>query len=190
MYLDPMDDPRVIAAIQKGHDADAKFTAEMIRVSAENDQLSASEVRRIVADSQEVEERVNAAKEAKQEVQKNRMGTELKRLTEMSRTPDLILVSGMGSPEVEKYFGQELDDHCVLLESTPRLQDKALRCVFSVGCELAIVDAELSAMLPKITLNPLDLLTADETSEVFGQFGVQKEGGDSDEDEDDGSDDE
>jgi hypothetical protein len=188
VYLDPLDDPRVIAAIQKGHDADAKFKAEMLRVGAENEELSKSEVRKIVMDNLEVEERVSTTKEAVQAMKKNRMGQEMKRLTEMSRIPDLILVSGMGTPDVEAYFGQELDDHCVLLESTPRLQDKALRCVFSVGCELAIVDAELSAMLPKITLNPIDLLTADETNEVFGNFGVQREGGDSDEEGDDSDD--
>jgi hypothetical protein len=180
-----MDDPRVIAAIQKGHDADAKFHAEMLRVGAENQDLSKSEVRKIVMDNLEMEERVASTREAAHAVKKSRMSQEMRRLTEMSRIPDLILVSGMGTPDVEAYFGQELDDHCVLLESTPRLQDKALRCVFSVGCELAIVDAELSALLPKITLNPIDLLTADETNEVFGNFGMQKEGGDSDDDDDD-----
>ena len=185
MYLDPLDDPRVIAAIQKGHDADVRFKAEMLRVSSENVTLSEAEVRKIVMDNLEVEERVSATKEAVRDMKKNRMSAEMNRLTDMSRVPDLILVSGMGTPEVESYFGQELDDHCVLLESTPKLQDKALRCVFSVGCELAIVDAELSAMLPKITLNPIDLLTADETSELFGNFGVQGEDEDSDDDDDD-----
>ena len=45
----------------------------------------------------------------------------------MSRVPDLILLSGLSHPETEEYFGKELDDHCVLLESTPKLQDKAMR---------------------------------------------------------------
>lgn len=100
---------------------------------------------------------------------------EARRLSEMSRVPDLILVSGLSDIDTEEYFSKELDDHCVLLESTPKLQDKAIRIVLSVGCEVVIIDSELSSCIKKLTLSPLDLLTSDETNDIFGNFGLQRE---------------
>ena len=103
----------------------------------------------------------------------------------MSRVPDLILISGMkgeDSDESDTYFGQELDDNCSLLESTPKLEDKALRVVLSVGCEVVIVEAELSAYLRKLELSPDDLLTSDQTDLLFGEFGVSIKQDDDDDD--------
>lgn len=139
----------------------------------------------MASDAVDLSTRLRDIQETKGVAAKDDVGVELKRLKEMSRIPDLILLSGINKPEVERFFAKDLDDHCVLLETTPRLQDKALRCVLSIGCEVVVVDAELSALLPKLTLSPIDLLTADETEHVFGEFGIQKGGGDSDDDDDD-----
>ena len=87
-------------------------------------------------------------------------------------TPDIVLISGAYPENAEESIRQYLDDMCPALKSTPRLQDKALRAVMSVGIDVAVVDAELSASIGKLALKPSDLISSDETDELFGQFSV------------------
>ncbi len=80
------------------------------------------------------------------------------------------LVTGLNSPAMEEYFVDALDELCPPLQSTPLLQDKALRVVLSVGIDVVLVDAERSAMLGKFNLKPSDLLTDKDTDDVFEYF--------------------
>lgn len=85
---------------------------------------------------------------------------------------EVILVDGIMPQEVQAVLGSVLDDLCPALSSTPRLEDKALRVVFSVGIDCVIVDASISAYLEPISLSSNDLLTSDDTEDVFGEFMV------------------
>lgn len=95
---------------------------------------------------------------------------------EAADAPDVLeligtdLVTGLNSPALEEYFVEALDELCPPLASTPRLEDKALRVVFSVGIDVMMVDAERSAQLGKFKLQPTDLLTSTQTDDVFEYF--------------------
>lgn len=65
-------------------------------------------------------------------------------------------------------LGKALDTLCPPLQTTSRLEDKALRCVFSVGVEAVLLQAEISAMLGPLNLRTADMISSDETSKVFG----------------------
>jgi hypothetical protein len=94
------------------------------------------------------------------------------------------LVSGLRSRDDEEYLGGLLNEYCPQLRSTPRLQDKALRCVFSVGVDVVILDAELSAMAGKLALRPDDMLPSSATDKIFGNFSMELNTGDSSDDSD------
>eukprot|EP01034_Spumella_vulgaris_P021354 gene21354-27384_t len=83
---------------------------------------------------------------------------------------EIHLISGAVSREFDEHISEALDCLCPKLYKTPRLQDKALRLVFSVGIDAVLMDAELSALNGKMTLTPKDLLSHEDTAEVFGQF--------------------
>ncbi len=86
---------------------------------------------------------------------------------------DISLVNGVNDFEIEDSLMDRLDSLCSPLRNTPRLEDKALRVVFSVGVEAAIVDAEQSAKIGKLRLTPKDLLSDAMTEKVFGRFSVE-----------------
>lgn len=88
---------------------------------------------------------------------------------------ELNLVSGLLDKQVEKVIGSALDELCPKLASTPRLQDKALRTVFSVGIDAMMIDAELSSLMGKNQLSPKDLLKPQDTEGVFGYFGMPED---------------
>eukprot|EP01038_Epipyxis_sp_PR26KG_P008494 gene8494-11480_t len=79
------------------------------------------------------------------------------------------LISGL-IPEIDQPLGDALNQICPPLASTPRLQDKALRIVLSVGIDIVMLDAELSAMVGKFSLTENDLIDATATDNVFGKF--------------------
>ncbi len=81
-----------------------------------------------------------------------------------------ILVDDIMPPPIENEMKMVLDSLCPPLKTTPRLQDKAMRIVFSVGIDLIIPDCALSAMMGPLSLKPQDLLSAPETDDVFGTF--------------------
>ena len=87
---------------------------------------------------------------------------------------EVVLVDGIMPDEVQSVLGAALDSLCPFLASTPSLQDKTLRTVFSVGVDIAIVDSSLSAYLDPLTLTPSDLLSSDKTDSVFGEFMIPK----------------
>jgi hypothetical protein len=74
----------------------------------------------------------------------------------------------------EEEIGDALDELCPRLAdgASPLLQLKALRAVFSVGFDAAVLDAESSAHFGKLTLGPQDLLDSSETDALFGQFEI------------------
>ena len=181
LFLDPLEDPEVQSLVRIQENTEKKYNSEIDYATRQNKNLSEENILALVGEKLRLEEE---SKLNNTQNKKNKVTNEVRRLSEMSRVPDLILLSGLSHPETEEYFGKELDDHCVLLESTPKLQDKAMRIVLSVGCEVVIIDSELSACLRKLTLNPLDLLTADETNDIFGNFGIQRDDNENDGDED------
>ena len=84
----------------------------------------------------------------------------------------------MLGPEVAGSMGQALDHLCPPLRSSPLLETKALRAVLSVGVEVVVLDALLSAAIGKLDLSPEDALTADDTEGIFGTFGIPSTDGD------------
>lgn len=91
------------------------------------------------------------------------------------------LITGLNPAIIERELGNSLDILCPALKSTPLLQDKALRIVFSAGVDVMIIDAEHSAMLGKFSLTPKDMITSDDTSDVFEKFGIPYEDEEEDE---------
>ena len=86
----------------------------------------------------------------------------------------LPLVSSVLPRDIEHHLAEALDSLCPSLQSTPLLQDKALRIVMSVGVDAVVVDAELSAALDKITLSPDQLLPSAATDDIFGNFVIPR----------------
>ena len=185
-HQNPLDDPDTINRIKKTAENDARYQEEKQQLRKDHPELNDKEITEIMQKKeQEKIANFEAVKLSDAKQQAKDAKDEIKRLQEMSRVPDLILISGMkgeDSDESDTYFGQELDDNCSLLESTPKLEDKALRVVLSVGCEVVIVEAELSAYLRKLELSPDDLLTSDQTDLLFGEFGVSIKQDDDDDD--------
>lgn len=85
---------------------------------------------------------------------------------------EIELISGFNEPRVEEGLASSLNLLCPQLESTPRLQDKALRVVLSADVDAFMVDAECSGFMGKFSLTPEDALSSDDTEIVFGVFGV------------------
>ena len=82
----------------------------------------------------------------------------------------LPLVSGMLGSILEAQIAKALDDLCPSLQSTPRLQDKAMRVVFSVGVDVLVIDSSLCAHMGKLAIGAPHLIKAKETDNVFGSF--------------------
>lgn len=82
----------------------------------------------------------------------------------------LKLVSGLYDSETEKGLRDALDSLCPPLESTPKLQDKALRVVLSTEVEAVIVDADLAPLIGKLNITPAHFLHSNTTRHVFGKF--------------------
>ena len=83
---------------------------------------------------------------------------------------EMTLISGLLDRKVEQTIAQALDQLCPALEKTPRLQDKALRTVFSVGVDAMLIDAEMSSTMGKLRLTPEDIISPHETQNIFGSF--------------------
>ena len=67
-------------------------------------------------------------------------------------------------------IGKELDTLCPPLASSRRLQDKVLRTMMSVGIDCIIADAELAQLLGQPDVRPDQLLSSDDTDDIFGTF--------------------
>lgn len=89
---------------------------------------------------------------------------------DMSNPETLTLISGLHHKSLEKHLASSLDMICPELRSSPSLQSKALRIVFSVGVDIVIVDADASAMMGKLSISPSDILASDSTDRIFGSF--------------------
>lgn len=85
---------------------------------------------------------------------------------------EVYLAEGAISKPLGESISKAFDYICPALKSTPHLQDKALRIIFSTGVEVMMIDSELSAMIGKLKIKPKDLVTLDETEELFTQFVV------------------
>ena len=86
--------------------------------------------------------------------------------------PAYPLVDASGASE---QIAAALDDLCPQLSDTPRLQDKVLRIVLSVGIDCVVVDAELAPLLQRPQILPEQLLHSDLTDDVFGTFQLPAE---------------
>ena len=84
------------------------------------------------------------------------------------------LLSGMLPAKAERLIGKTLNSLCPHLMTTPRLQDKALRVIFSTGVDVMVVDAMSCALIGKLALRPSDLLPISATEKVFGTFMIEK----------------
>eukprot|EP00596_Hydrurales_sp_CCMP1899_P006914 CAMPEP_0119038428 /NCGR_PEP_ID=MMETSP1177-20130426/7369_1 /TAXON_ID=2985 /ORGANISM="Ochromonas sp, Strain CCMP1899" /LENGTH=400 /DNA_ID=CAMNT_0007001023 /DNA_START=526 /DNA_END=1728 /DNA_ORIENTATION=- len=173
IYLDPLDDPSVLQAIRDMNDEPPEPEEE-----EDNSIIDAEIIEPMpnidTAKGKPLNEYFDKTNKKQKEIDDKELAElELIRLTDLSKKPDLILISGFLPDEVENEIANALDMDCEVLKSTPRLQDKAIRVAFSVGCEVLIIDAESSAKMGKLTLSSEDLVTADDTEELFTNFGLQ-----------------
>lgn len=75
----------------------------------------------------------------------------------------------------EHILASRLDELCPELESTPRLEDKAIRAVLSTEVELLYVHLEDAILLPsQVSLRPEQLLHISETERIFGNFVIPR----------------
>jgi hypothetical protein len=81
-----------------------------------------------------------------------------------------LMISGAYTPQAEKALCDALDHLCPPLQSTSKLQDKALRVALSMEVELALMDAESCALTGKFSLLEEQLLAPKDTEAVFEQF--------------------
>jgi len=82
------------------------------------------------------------------------------------------LVEGLIEPPADQLINSALDHLCPRLASTPLLQEKALRCVFSVGMDLVMLESEVSAALGPLRLEPQHMLSSLESDAVFGTLAM------------------
>ena len=88
------------------------------------------------------------------------------------RRDGITLITHANPLPLEANIAQQLDELCPKLLSTPRLEDKALRCVFSIGFECAAIDVDLLVRMEggRLGLQPSHMLTAMDTDDIFGHF--------------------
>ena len=150
IYLDPLDDPEIQAIIQDEEAAETAATESNLPTKDTLDTDSASSnssVHPIISKD-----------------------FELQRIQTLGSIPDAILLS---PSEKESFLAAQLDALCPPLHTTPRLQDKAIRAVLSVGVEVLVLDAACSAAMGgMLALKPSDLITSDQTDALFGHFAV------------------
>ena len=70
-------------------------------------------------------------------------------------------------------MGESLNNLCPHLVTSPRLEDKALRLIFSVGVDVMVVDAISCAVIGKLAVRPSDLLPIAATEKIFGNFMIE-----------------
>ena len=89
-----------------------------------------------------------------------------------TRRDGIPLITHANPLPLEANIAQQLDELCPKLLSTPRLEDKALRCVFSIGFECAAIDVDLLVRMEggRLGLQPSHMLTASDTDDIFGHF--------------------
>ena len=96
------------------------------------------------------------------------------KIHEGSPFPLVSAVPGMHS-ETAEYMCQVLDELCPHLQTTPRLQDKTLRVILSIGIDCVIADADLAPILGKHGVLPEHILHHEDTDDVFGVFMLPEE---------------
>lgn len=92
----------------------------------------------------------------------------------LNEKKETVLLTGANLRPYETVLRHRLDQLCPPLISTPPLELKALRAVFSVGIDMVVLDAEVSARFGRLALRPEHMITSDDTDELFGQFQVDK----------------
>lgn len=91
-------------------------------------------------------------------------------LKKLSQSTELNLLQVALSEPLAAMINETLDELCPALSSTPLVQQKALRIVFSVGIDVMLVDAESSAYLGKFNIAPKDLINSSQSEKIFGSF--------------------
>jgi hypothetical protein len=157
VYLDPLDDPAVLAAMKAVDDGDGDGGQSGVAAGA--DAHAHARPGHGGGDGEGEGERA------------------ARRRQTLSAEPDAVLVSApRATPSAaldrERLWAARLDTLCPPLAATPRLQDKAVRAVLSVGVEVLVVDAASSAAMGPLRVAPGDLVTSDQTDALFGAFSV------------------
>jgi hypothetical protein len=75
-------------------------------------------------------------------------------------------------PGLRSQLLASFDELCPELSSSPSLQHRALRVVASTGIDAFLVDCEVSLAMGPLRLKEEDLLSSDQTENIFGQFEV------------------
>ena len=79
---------------------------------------------------------------------------------------------GLLEPDIESSLSETLNELCSPLSTTPLLQDKCLRLVYSIGIDSVMIDCMTLAHIGKSDIKPNDLLPSSKTANVFGNFMV------------------
>eukprot|EP00607_Mallomonas_marina_P010029 CAMPEP_0182422318 /NCGR_PEP_ID=MMETSP1167-20130531/7971_1 /TAXON_ID=2988 /ORGANISM="Mallomonas Sp, Strain CCMP3275" /LENGTH=304 /DNA_ID=CAMNT_0024600279 /DNA_START=483 /DNA_END=1397 /DNA_ORIENTATION=+ len=111
----------------------------------------------------------NPPKKSAEQVEKE------KKVEEKEYGPALPMVSETMDVELEESLKEVLDQLCPPLATSHTLQERALRVVFSVGVEVAVMDAVTSSSLGPIQLQAKDALSSKATESVFGGFMIPKD---------------
>lgn len=65
-----------------------------------------------------------------------------------------------------------MDSLCPQLKSTPLLEQKALRVVYSAGVDVMVLDSDSSVAVGRPLLTPKHMLSSSATTDIFGNFMV------------------
>jgi hypothetical protein len=84
----------------------------------------------------------------------------------------VVLLDEMLPPEMEDALKSTFDHLCPALKSSKKLEDKVLRVIFSIGVDVVVADAALSSFLDKLSLKPVDLITSNDTDDIFSRFHI------------------
>ncbi len=84
----------------------------------------------------------------------------------------LQLVSGSLPIKLEKYLVSQFDDLCPPLQTSTRLEMKALRAIFSIGIDAVCIQSDILANIDPLILSSKDFITANDTNELFGEFQI------------------
>lgn len=117
------------------------------------------------------EDEVNADDYSESQESKDRIVQE-ETLNSYYTEREIKLISGLNPPLIEAQLMYDLDFLCPNLKDTPFLQEKALRICFSVGIDAVVLDAESSARVGKLDLQPKHMIHHNDVEDVFGTFSI------------------
>lgn len=88
--------------------------------------------------------------------------------------PAIFLASGLLDEETEKMFCDDIDEISPELQVTPMLHEKVMLAVLAYGCDVMVLEAEISVHVGKFRLTEDHLLDPEDVEELFETFMIPK----------------